>query len=405
MFGLPVFALFLFFAAQDASQQAGMQALDRSDYKTAVDIFSKLTVSDPRDYAAFFNLALAESFLHQDESAATHLRQTLSLKPRLYEAELNLGMLLLRNNKAVEAAPLLKDAASQKPAEVRPIRYLGDALLAQSDFAGAAAAYEAALKVSPQLAVAELGWGQSLRQLGRLDEALPHYQNAAQIDSSLQSYLPELAGAFAANNRPADAIALLKQVPSQPAIQEELGRLYLANGQADQAVPCFQAAVAQSPTAANQVALATAYLKNNQQDLAIPILERALAGSPGDYDLRMVVGRLRRDRHDYRNAADLFVAAAAIKPDAVEAWNEAASAFVLSEQYPQAIAALDKLHGLNAESAGNFYYRAISLDKLHQKKPAIVSYQRFLELAGGKFPDQEFNARQRCKTLEHEVNR
>ena len=167
----------------------------------------------------------------------------------------------------------------------------------------------------------------------------------------------------------------------------------------------FEAATKLSPTPANQVALASAYLKNNQADLAQPILERALAASPNDFDLRMVVARIHRDRRDFRGAASLFVSAANLQPNSVGAWNEAASAFVMAKEYPEALAALDKVRALNAETAGDVFYRAIALDTLHQVKPALASYQRFLQMADGKFPDQEFQARQRSRILEKEANK
>jgi tetratricopeptide (TPR) repeat protein len=206
-------------------------------------------------------------------------------------------------------------------------------------------------------------------------------------------------------NRPDDAIPLLKEFPNEAGAREELGRLYLAANRAADAVPEFQAAAELSPTPANRLALATAYLKNNQPDLAAPILEQALAADPNDYDLRIAVGRIHRDKHDYARAAGEFVAAAKLKPDAVEAWNEAATSYVLAELYPQALGALDQVHSLKAEKAGNFYMRAIVLDKLHQVKPALASYQKFLALSQGQHPDQEFIARQRSRILEREANR
>jgi len=119
----------------------------------------------------------------------------------------------------------------------------------------------------------------------------------------------------------------------------------------------------------------------------------------------MALGRIHRDKRDYLAAANEFLAAARLKPDSVAAWNEAVSVLVLGEQYPQALAALDKVHNLNADTAGDFYYRAMVLDKLHQVKPALASYQRFLELSQGKHPDQEFVARQRSRILEKEASR
>ncbi len=399
------FAAFLPVGGQADPQAAGLEALRRQDYQQAEQIFSTIVAADPKNYSAIFNLAFAETALKKDDQAADHYKQALALKPGLYQAELNLGMLYLRDNHASDAIPLLRDASQQKANEARPKRYLGDSLLATGDFSGAADAYRAALAIDPKLAGAELGLAQSLARAGRLDDALPHYKQAASLDPNLKSFLLEASVAFEKANRPEDAIALLKQFPEDPGAREELGRIYLAANRPADAIEQFQAGIAISPTAANKVALATAYLKNNQPDLAKPILEQALAAAPNDYDLRMVVGRIHRDKHDYAAAAQQFVAATQIKPDSVEAWNEAAAALVLAEQYPQALAALDKIHSLHADSAGDIYFRAIVLDKLHQVKPALESYQRFLQLSEGKFPDQEFIARQRSKILEKEVRR
>lgn len=386
-------------------QSAGLKALDRGDYAAAEEVFSQLTKSDPTDYASYFNLALAETALKKNDEAVEHYKRALTLKPGLYEAELNLGMLLLRAGKPADAIQFLRQASDAKPNQPRPKRYLADSLFATGDLLNAETSYKQALALDGNIAGAELGLGRVLEREGNLNEALPHFRRAAALDNSLRSYELELGEAFAKANRLDDAAAILKEFPDDPGAREELGRLYLTANRPADAVPQFQAAVQLSPTVANRLALATAYLKNNQPDLAAPLLKEALAAKPDDFDVRMAVGRISRDKHDYVAAANQFVLATKIKPDSVEAWNEAATAFVLAELYPQALAAMDKLHSLGAETAGNFYFRAIVLDKLHQVKPALASYQRFLATSGGKFPDQEFIARQRSRILEKEANR
>ncbi len=128
--------LLLVAAAPADNQTAGFQALNRGDYQQAEEIFSKAVAADPKDYASLFNLALAETSLKKDDLASAHYSQVLALKPGLYEAELNLGMLYLRDHRPADALPLLREAAKSKPGEVRPKRYLGDALLQTGDFAG-----------------------------------------------------------------------------------------------------------------------------------------------------------------------------------------------------------------------------------------------------------------------------
>jgi tetratricopeptide (TPR) repeat protein len=73
--------------------------------------------------------------------------------------------------------------------------------------------------------------------------------------------------------------------------------------------------------------------------------------------------------------------------------------------YPQSLAAFDKARALGEDTPGNWFLRAIILDKLHQVKPALEAYQRFLSMSDGKNPDQEFQARQRARILQRELQK
>jgi len=386
-------------------QDEGLKALDQQNYQQAQEIFSKLAAADPKDYFALFNLALAEIGLKHDAQAADHLKQVLVLKPGLYEADLNLGILDLRNHNSADALPLLRDAVKLKPNAARTQRYLGDALLASGDAKGAADAYQSALTADPNLASAELGLGQALLKQNQLGDAAPHYRKAAALDPRLKSYLLEIADALLQANERDKAIDFLKEFPDNPGAREELGRIYLADNRPEDAVTEFQSAVNLSPTPANELALASALLRDKQNAAAKPLLDLAVAQEPKNYELRMIVGRMHRDQHEYEPAANEFLAAASLKPDSVEAWHEAVAVLVPAGQYPQALACLDRVHNLNADIAGDYFYRAIVLDKLRQVKPALASYRKFLEMSQGKNPDQEFQARQRSRILEKEANR
>lgn len=389
---------------QPDPQTAGLQALDKRDYQRAEEIFTKLAADDPKDYAARFNLALAEAGLKKDGQAIDHLKQTLVLKPGLYQAELNLGMIYLRDKRGPEAVSILDSVVRAKPDAAKPHLYLGEALQLTSKWPEAAAEFEELLKRDSSNARGEIGLGKSLLYQGKLDDAKPHYEKAVSIDSSLKPYLLELAIALADANRASDAVPLLQQFPEDAGAREKLGQIYLSNHKPAEAVPQLEAAVSLSPSPANRLALATAYLRNNQETKAAPILQQALAANPDDYDLEITVGRIYRDQKNYTEAEKYFYQAAKLKPDAPEPWSELAGVFTIAQQYSQALASLDKLHQMNAEKPGHFYLRAIIFDKLHQIKPALANYQRFLQLSHGENPDQEFQARGRAKVLEHQVN-
>jgi len=180
--------------------------------------------------------------------------------------------------------------------------------------------------------------------------------------------------------------------------------LLLRAGKAADAIPCFLVAVTKSPTEANRAALAEAYLKNNEPNKAQPVVEQILAADPDNFDIRMLHGRLIRDQRKFPDAAEEFERATKLKPDSAQAWSELAGVLVMAENYPPALAALDRIAALHAEKPGHVFLRAIVLDKMRDLKPALASYQRFLELSQGENPNQEWQSKQRIKTLEREIN-
>src|SRR3954454_4877052 len=132
-------ALFVFQSTDFTS--AGMKALEEGKYEVAAEAFTKAIAAEPKDYTAHFNLALAYSFLGKDAEGIAEYRKALELKPKLYEAELNAGILLLRQKNPADALPLLADAVDQKPDEFRPRFYLAEAQLGSGSAEAAEGSY------------------------------------------------------------------------------------------------------------------------------------------------------------------------------------------------------------------------------------------------------------------------
>src|SRR5580765_6871666 len=109
--------LFLAFLQTSDPMTDGMKALDGQHYDAAVVSFKQAVEKDPKDYAAHFHLALSYSLLKNDNEAALEYRKTLELKPGLFEADLNLGIVLVRNKQFADAIAPLTDAGGQKPKE------------------------------------------------------------------------------------------------------------------------------------------------------------------------------------------------------------------------------------------------------------------------------------------------
>jgi tetratricopeptide (TPR) repeat protein len=400
-----LFALLLLFQTADYTAQ-GIKALESNQLDSAAQLFAKAIEADPADYAAHFHLTLAFSLQNKDAQAIPEYQKTLELKPKLYQAELNLGILLIRQKRAQEALAVLEDAEIQKPREFKPQFYYAEALLNTGGADKAEGHYRSAIELDPKSAAAELGLARAQANQNRLPEAAESFQKAAAIDPKFKDALLELAADYEKEHQPEAAITIYQQFPSNPAAQERLGELLIEAKRFADAIPRLEQAVAESPTSANRLALATAYRMNKEPQKQLAQLEKAVASEAGSYDLHMIYGRaLRDERQLVPAAAQQFLAAAKIKPDSKEAWNELASVLIVHEDYVQGLAALDKVKALGQEVPGNYYLRAISLDHLKQLKPALESYQQFLAADGGKNPDEEFKARQRARILEKELSK
>src|ERR1035441_4730227 len=100
-------AVLLFLQTPDYTAE-GLKALDGGKYDQAAELFGKAVAADPKDYGAHFNLALSYTMLKRDAESLAEYKKVLELKPGLYEAELNAGILLIRDKQASAAAEYLQ---------------------------------------------------------------------------------------------------------------------------------------------------------------------------------------------------------------------------------------------------------------------------------------------------------
>jgi len=393
-------AAFLLQASDFAAD--GLKALSAGQYEAAVDAFRKAVAADASDYGAHFNLALAYGLLGRDEEGIAEYRKTLELKPGLYEAELNCGMLLLRRKDA-GAGALLEAAAAQKPDEFRPRYYLAEAEAQAGALERAEASYRRALELDAKSAAAEAGLGRVLAREGKLDGAAPHYRQAAALDAKYRGELLELAADYEKAGQAEAAAAIYREFPGDAAAQAHLGQVLLEAKRYGEAAAVLETAYAKEPSTANAVGLAMAYVFSAQPAKAAPLFEKAVAAEPANFELRMMYGRALRDARQFPLAGAQFAAAGKLKPEAVEAWRELGDALYMAGDLPHALAAFDQVHQLGENSAGLAFMRAIILDKMRQLKPALEAYEQFLALSQGKNPDQEFQARQRTRIIRHQL--
>jgi Tfp pilus assembly protein PilF len=87
--------------------------------------------------------------------------------------------------------------------------------------------------------------------------------------------------------------------------------------------------------------------------------------------------------------------ATAADPRNAEAWGGLAFAHSRLHQDAAALQALDARVRLAPETPETLFLRATSCDSLHQSRAAADGYRRFLAAAAGRYPSEEWQARQR----------
>jgi tetratricopeptide (TPR) repeat protein len=94
-----------------------------------------------------------------------------------------------------------------------------------------------------------------------------------------------------------------------------------------------------------------------------------------------------------------------LAPDRSDALRELVSVYYLSAQYEATVSTLDLLAQRETPTALDWFFRALSCDKLRRRPEAAAAYQKFLEMDRGQRPDQEFQAQARLKLLLRELGR
>jgi tetratricopeptide (TPR) repeat protein len=89
-----------------------------------------------------------------------------------------------------------------------------------------------------------------------------------------------------------------------------------------------------------------------------------------------------------------------LKPEFGAAYGDLAVAANENKNYDLAIKAADARAKFLPEIPISYFLRATAYDHLRDRKQAVLNYHKFLEVANGQFPDQEWQARQRLKAIE-----
>jgi len=147
----------------------GVAWMEQFDYGKASATFEEALRLAPDLALAHFNLALALFYDGKIEPAARESKAALNLMPGAPQP-LYLGGLIARaDNRGADAVAAFTEVLRLDPGDVGASIGLGQARLQTGDFAGAAAAFDAALKAEPFNATAAYNLSVSLSRAGRVE--------------------------------------------------------------------------------------------------------------------------------------------------------------------------------------------------------------------------------------------
>lgn len=399
-------------ASEEASEEAIVKvekALAAKEFAAALPLLKELTAQEPKNDRAWFNLAYTYTMLGEHPEAISAYRQTLALRPQFAAARLNLGILLLEQEQAAEAVQHLEAVVAARPKEARAHLLLGDAVEAGGDSGRAAEQYRRALVLDPKLPQAHHALGRLLVDLKKFAEAEPHLAQAIQLQPTDTTARLEMARLWELTGREGEArqfyTELVKREPANVAVRRRLGVLLLANKQYAEAAAQFEAAAQTAPSPEDDWNLARAYAGAKRAEQAIPLLRKLAAADPRNYDVRLLLGKMLMSQRNFPAAQQELAAAVALRPDLADAYVDLANVLYLQQNFPATLRVLDRVAQLAPETPWLHFLRAISLDKLDYVEPALTSYERFLAISRDKFPNQEFQTRQRIKVLKRRLQR
>jgi Flp pilus assembly protein TadD len=382
--------------------------IDKNNFEAAIAPLQKVIADQPDFAYAHFQLAYVYTALQRTEEARAEYSRTIAIDPKMSEAYLNLGMMLLDKHEEAAAVTPLRKAVELLPAQSRPRYLLAVALDRSGDHAGAAASFEALLHLNPNDAgaILYLGWA-ALRQ-GKPEEAEKRFRRALEVQASTEGRRG-LAQSLDAQKKPEAAAAYrdyLQLSPGDSEARSRLIHLLVEKKENDAALAELDTLDAGKPPTIESLKLrADLLVAAKKWDDSIAALQKALALAPNDALLHGGLGRIFLQKRDFASAEKELKIALHLDPSNLTYFKDLSSTLFLGGNYQAALATLDQIAKVEQPAPGVWFIRAICYDKLNQPKPALEAYQKFLELEQNKNSDQVWQAQQRSKVLQRMLER
>jgi tetratricopeptide (TPR) repeat protein len=384
-------------------------AIGKSDWKTAETKLDLWLPDHSTDARALFDAGYVADAQNRLTDAESLYRRAIGADPKSFEAHLSLGLLLARQGNEEDARPELDMATNLDTGEAGPaMKARAWRALAQIDRADdpteASDDLLEALKLSPETSADTLLAAGIAEDAGESSAAEAAYRRVLEKDPNSLEANRGLAHVLIGRKQYPEAETLLRAAleksPDDPAMTAQLATVLAAQDKAE-AMPLLEKLHDAHPkddaiTSMLAAVLADAGDYAGSDRLYVSLL----AQTPYDARLEVAHGQnLIRELH-YAEAFAAFDKATQIDAANADGWSGLAFAASRTSQPSVTIHALTMRSKYLPEVPSTYFLWATAYDNLHQRDQAVTYYKHFLDSSAGKFPDQEFQARQRLKLLE-----
>lgn len=384
-------------------------AIEKKNYTGAEPLLNKVAAKDPTNYLAWFDLGFVYSALGKADDSIAAYRKSVAAKPDVFESNLNLGLMLAKTGQP-DAEQFLRTATKLKPSarveEGQARAWLSLAkVLEKAKPDEAIEAYHQASVLQPKDPESHLSAGLLLEKQDRANEAEQEYKQVVELDPSSADALAGLANIYMRGQRYSEAEDVLRKLlalrPNDAGAHMQLGRILAIAGHNEEAIGELQTALKLAPDDTDvQRDLAELFVTADKFDEAEKQYRALLAAKPKDAEVHARLGQTLMKQHRFPEAQQELLAAVQLKPDFGDAYDNLAIAANENKNYELSIKALEARAKFVPENPGSYFLRATSYDHLRDYKRAAENYHKFLEVAEGKFPDQEWQARHRLIAIE-----
>lgn len=384
-------------------------SIEKKDYAAAEPLLQKVVSANPNNYQAWFDLGFVYHAMEKTDDSIAAYRKSVAAKADVFESNLNLGLSLATTRQPdaevyLRAATKLKPTAHVDEGKFRAWLSLAHVIEASKPDEAIEAYHQAAL-LQPKDIEPHLSAGPLLEKQNRFADAEQEYKQVLILDPKSSDAMTGLVNLYMRGQRFPEAAKFLRELlalhPDDASAHMQLGRMLAAAGKNDDAIAELQSGLKLAPGDAGlQRDLADLYATTGKYDQAQVMYRFLLAANPDDADLHEGLGKAFIKQHKFPEAEKEFLAAVKLKSDFGAAYGDLAVAAEENKDYELAIRAADARAKFLPEIPMSFFLRASAYDHLRDYKNAAANYHRFLEMAGGKFPDQEWQARHRLIAIE-----